>query len=99
MKTRSKNSALPEWATQVTALRVSLKINQAELARTLECSAMTVSRWERGLLQPSAQHFIQLGNMGSKEEAWPEKSRAGVAGLIKRASPRCRLRDPARHST
>jgi len=31
---------------------------------------MTISRWERGLLQPSAEHFIQLGNLGNKGEAW-----------------------------
>lgn len=31
---------------------------------------MTISRWERGLLQPSAEHFIQLGNLGTRNEAW-----------------------------
>ncbi len=31
---------------------------------------MTVSRWERGLLKPSAEHFIQFGNLGNKNEAW-----------------------------
>ncbi len=31
---------------------------------------MTISRWERGLLQPSAEHFIQLGNLGNRHEAW-----------------------------
>ncbi len=31
---------------------------------------MTISRWERGLLQPSAEHFIQLGNLADKTEAW-----------------------------
>lgn len=31
---------------------------------------MTISRWERGLLQPSAEHFIQLGNLADKSEAW-----------------------------
>lgn len=31
---------------------------------------MTISRWERALLQPSAEHFIQLGNLGNKGEAW-----------------------------
>lgn len=39
---------------------------------------MTVSRWERGLLQPSAEHFIQLGNLGSKNEAWFFWERAGI---------------------
>ncbi|HKC71871.1 MAG TPA: hypothetical protein VKB60_09620, partial [Terriglobales bacterium] len=39
---------------------------------------MTISRWERGLLQPSAEHFIQLGNLGSKNEAWFFWEMAGV---------------------
>jgi len=70
MKKQSKRSAFPEWALRITALRARLDINQAELARRMECSAMTISRWERGLLQPSAEHFIQLGNLGNKDEAW-----------------------------
>lgn len=78
MRKKSKGSSLPEWVTQITALREHLKINQAELARRLECSAMTISRWERGLLQPSAEHFIQLGNLGDKGDAWFFWERAGI---------------------
>ena len=70
MKRKSKRIVLPEWGLQITALRERLGINQAELARRMECSAMTISRWERGLLQPSAEHFIQLGNLADKNEAW-----------------------------
>lgn len=39
---------------------------------------MTISRWERGLLQPSAEHFIQLGNLGNKSEAWFFWEKAGI---------------------
>lgn len=78
MRRKGKGSSLPEWATQITALREHLKINQAELARRMECSAMTISRWERGLLQPSAEHFIQLGNLGDKGEAWFFWEKAGI---------------------
>ena len=78
MKKKSRANALPEWATQITALREHLTINQAELARRMECSAMTISRWERGLLQPSAEHFIQLGNLGDKTEAWFFWEKAGI---------------------
>src|ERR1700739_3926381 len=70
MKRKSKRIVLPDWGLQITALRERLGINQAELARRMECSAMTISRWERGLLQPSAEHFIQLGNLADKTEAW-----------------------------
>lgn len=70
MKNKPKRTASPQWAQHVTALRDRMGINQAELARRMECSAMTISRWERGLLQPSAEHFIQLGNLGNRNEAW-----------------------------
>ena len=88
LKKKNKPNSLPEWATQITALREHLTINQAELARRMECSAMTISRWERGLLQPSAEHFIQLGNLGdrlglgfsgksgSSRQRWPTRSAA-----------------------
>ena len=70
MKNKPKRPASPPWAQHVTALRDRMGINQAELARRMDCSAMTISRWERGLLQPSAEHFIQLGNLGNRNEAW-----------------------------
>jgi transcriptional regulator with XRE-family HTH domain len=78
MKNKTKQAPLREWASQITKLRERLKINQAELARRMECSAMTISRWERGLLQPSAEHFIQLGNHGNKSEAWFFWEKAGI---------------------
>ena len=84
MKKKSKQK-LQEWAAQITCLRERLKINQAELARRMECSAMTVSRWERGLLQPSAAHFIQLGNLGNTTEAWFFWEKAGI-GAAKMAN-------------
>jgi SOS-response transcriptional repressor LexA len=77
-KANVKRVAIAEWAAQITALRERLGINQAELARRMECSAMTISRWERALLQPSAEHFIQLGNLGNKKEAWFFWEMAGI---------------------
>lgn len=78
MRKKRESPQMPEWATQITSLRERLDINQAELARRIRCSAMTISRWERGLLQPSAEHFIQLGNLGSKSEAWFFWEMAGI---------------------
>lgn len=78
MKKKIKQTSFRDWASQITKLRERLKINQAELARRMECSAMTISRWERGLLQPSAEHFIQLGNLGNKSEAWFFWEKAGI---------------------
>jgi SOS-response transcriptional repressor LexA len=78
MTNKTKRAPLRDWASQITKLRERLEINQAELARRMECSAMTISRWERGLLQPSAEHFIQLGNLGNKSEAWFFWEKAGI---------------------
>src|SRR5215472_6354854 len=77
-KKKNKTAAQPEWVSEIIALRERIGINQAELARRMECSAMTISRWERGLLQPSAEHFIQLGNLGNKHEAWFFWEMAGI---------------------
>jgi transcriptional regulator with XRE-family HTH domain len=73
-----KSATLPDWANRIIALRGHLGINQAELARKLECSAMTVSRWERGLLAPSADFFIRLGNFSNKSDCWFFWERAGL---------------------
>jgi phage repressor protein C with HTH and peptisase S24 domain len=78
MTRKSQRETPPEWVSQITAMRQRLGINQAALARRLECSAMTISRWERGLLQPSAEHFIQLGNLGNQTEAWFFWEMAGI---------------------
>jgi len=78
VKKKPKSAALQEWARRITSLRERMGINQAELARRMECSAMTVSRWERSLLRPSAEHFIELGNFGTKDEAWYFWELAGI---------------------
>ena len=78
MRRKSKRNPALEWVEHIIAMRERLGINQAELARRMECSAMTISRWERGLLQPSAEHFIELGNLGNKAEAWFFWEMAGI---------------------
>lgn len=96
MKKKTRGITLPEWASQITALRERLGINQAELARRLECSAMTISRWERGLLQPSAEHFVQLGNLGGESEAWFFWEMAGIeaAKMVQALSGTSRKKRP-----
>ncbi len=45
-------------------------MSQSALAERLKVSPMSVSRWERGVQEPSAQVFIQLGNLSSGTEKW-----------------------------
>ena len=73
-----KSPLVPEWASSIIALRHNLKLSQGELARRLECSAMTVSRWERGLQAPTAHYYILLGNLAGKHDTWFFWERAGL---------------------
>jgi hypothetical protein len=53
-------------------------MSQAALARKLSCSAMAVSRWERGAQEPPAEWYIQLGNLAGDPECWYFWGRAGL---------------------
>ena len=79
LKKKNKSNSLPEWATQITALREHLTINQAELARRMECFRHDNLRaGSEACSDPSAEHFIQLGNLGDKSEAWFFWEKAGI---------------------
>lgn len=39
---------------------------------------MTVSRWERGLVEPTASGYISLGNLAGQKDAWYFWRRAGL---------------------
>jgi SOS-response transcriptional repressor LexA len=69
----------PQWATHICALRERLRFSQTQLGMRLSCSSMTISRWERGLVEPSANHYIQLGNLAGKTECWFYWRRAGLS--------------------
>ena len=73
-----KTTPLPEWASRIIALRHNLKMSQGKLAKRLECSAMTISRWERGLQAPTAHYYIQLGKLAGKNDTWFFWERAGL---------------------
>ncbi len=66
------------WAEQIRILRQKLGISQGELARKLDCSAMTVSRWENGQLAPTARYYIELGKLAGKQDCWFYWGRAGL---------------------
>src|SRR5215471_21567036 len=98
MANTRKLASLPEWASRVADLRKQLRLSQADVARGLECSAMSISRWERGLLEPSADAYIRLGRMARAQgDAWFFWGRAGLQAAdvlpktqSKRRSPQLR---------
>lgn len=67
-----------EWARRISAVRRGLKISQTELGRQMNASAMAVSRWERGVQEPPANIYIQLGNLTGDPECWYFWERAGL---------------------
>jgi phage repressor protein C with HTH and peptisase S24 domain len=77
-RTPKKERAIPEWAKRIHELRARLHVPQGELARLLDCSAMTVSRWENGQLEPTAHYFIELGKLAGKADCWFYWERAGL---------------------
>jgi len=53
-------------------------MSQAALAKKLNVSAMAPSRWERGVHEPPADVFLQLGKLAGKRECWYFWERAGL---------------------
>jgi SOS-response transcriptional repressor LexA len=74
-------------------LRKTLNLNQTELAKKSNSSAMGVSRWERGETEPSAASYIQLGILAGDPLCWFFWSRAGLRNEdVMRAVPGLRKR-------
>jgi transcriptional regulator with XRE-family HTH domain len=72
-------STLYEWARCIAELRRKLQLTQTELAERLGVTAMTVSRWERGLVEPTAGGYIALGNLADAKRSWYFWRRAGLS--------------------
>jgi len=64
-----RKTALPEWSRKIETLRRRLSHSQGTLGNELNTSPMTVSRWERGAQELSADMYIQLGNLAGDPNA------------------------------
>jgi transcriptional regulator with XRE-family HTH domain len=87
--------ARPEWASRLEGLRETLGLSQAALAKKLNVSAMAPSRWERGVHEPPADVFLELGKLAGKRDCWYFWERAGltrrdVSTVFQRPAPRRR---------
>lgn len=74
---------MKEWNSlghRITKLRKCLGMNQTELGKRLDASAMTVSRWERGAQLPSGTALIKLGTLAHEdvEACWTFWELAGL---------------------
>lgn len=68
----------PEWSLRIESLRRDRRISQATFGSQLGVSAMAVSRWERGVAEPSGAIYIRLGNIAGDPLCWFFWKRAGL---------------------
>lgn len=96
MAPRRKANDTPEWAERIIALRRKLRCSQGEFGRRIDCSAMTVSRWEGGRQPPTAEHYIQIGSLAGAPECWFFWELAGLrtADVVRTLPDRERQRLP-----
>jgi len=76
---RSANFARPEWAKTIVRLRKHLGFHQATFGNTFHCSAMAVSRWDRGISEPPSHTYIEMGNTAGDPLCWYFWGRAGLS--------------------
>src|SRR5260221_12385200 len=69
----------PEWAKSIVHLRSALALSQVGFGDVFHCSAMTVSRWERGISEPPSHTYIEMGNLGGDPRCWNFWERAGMS--------------------
>ena len=76
---KSNPSVQPEWAKSIVRLRTGLALNQVAFGNVFHCSAMAVSRWERGVSEPPSHIYIEMGNLAGDPLCWYFWSRAGLS--------------------
>jgi SOS-response transcriptional repressor LexA len=77
-RSKSKIPAGQEWATAISGLRHRFRLSQTGFGKKFHCSAMAVSRWERGAQEPTARSYIELGNLAGDPSCWYFWGRAGL---------------------
>jgi transcriptional regulator with XRE-family HTH domain len=67
-----------EWVGRILHIRQRLALNQSEFAARINYSAMAVSRWESGAYEPTAEAYVQMGNLADGTESTWFWTRAGL---------------------
>lgn len=76
---RKAASVIREWSRKILAFRQAVGLTQGELGKQLSSNAMSVSRWERGEVEPSARAYIRLGQLAGDPLCWFFWGRAGLS--------------------
>ena len=74
----SAGEAKKDWAVMVRKVRQKLQLDQAAFGQKFHSSAMAVSRWERGVQDPPARAYIELGILAGDPDCWYFWGRAGL---------------------
>jgi transcriptional regulator with XRE-family HTH domain len=83
MASKLRKTSVREFSKQnsgkrILALRTHLKISQAELAKRVGTSSMSISRWEADARQPLAEHLIRFGLLATPDDCWFFWEQAGL---------------------
>jgi transcriptional regulator with XRE-family HTH domain len=75
---RKSEITIPEWGRKIEEMRQTRKLSQEGFGSRLGVSAMAVSRWERGVAEPTGESYIRLGNLADAPLCWFFWKRAGL---------------------
>ena len=77
-KRQISRAGAPLWAQRIAGLRGELRLSQPTFAKRLGVSAMTVWRWEHGLVEPRRRCYIELGRLAGDSNGSFFLQRAGL---------------------
>lgn len=69
-------------AASITSLRRSLGLSQVEFGQLFGAHAMTVSKWERGILRPTAYQLVLMQQFQSTADVQADRAREEVKKLL-----------------
>ena len=81
-----KSKAPTEWARSILELHLLLNLSQTAFGDRLHCSAMAVSRWERGVREPPVKitgKYWPGFFGGSERHPSPRQLAPGVSGFLR----------------
>ena len=70
--------SVPQWSKDIRRLRSDLRLSQTAFGKILNCSAMGVSRWERGEQAPSAAFYLRMARLARRSFGWLFWNLAGL---------------------
>lgn len=68
--------------TEISSLRRSLGLSQVEFGQLFDAHSMTVSKWERGVLRPTAYQIALMRQFQATADAKKDQAREQVKNLL-----------------